>query len=113
MGSTAMASRGKLGGINEQAMLARGQAPDAPGGVPCSSSSRITGCVESACERMVQTGLSMAKHARRSRAAVVGVMVMVLRGLLVTGSYWELVAAAAQLPAEPILPEQEMNLSPS
>ena len=78
MGSTAMASRRKLGGINEQAMLARAQAPDAPGGVAWSSSSRIKGCVESACERMVQTGLSLVKYASRRRAAVVGVMVMVL-----------------------------------
>ena len=85
MGSTAMASRGKLGGTNEQAVLARGQAPDAPGGVPWSSSSRITGCVESACERMVQRGLSSAEHASRRRAAVVGVMDMVLRGSLEAG----------------------------
>lgn len=78
MGSTAVASRQKWGGINEQAMLARGQAPGTPGGVACSSSSRITGCAESACERMMQKGLSTVKYASRRRAAVVGVMVMVL-----------------------------------
>ena len=78
MGSAAMASRGKLGGINEQGMLARGQAPGAPGEVDWSSSSRITGCVESVCEGMVQTGLSTVKYASRRRAAVVGVKVMVL-----------------------------------
>ena len=100
-----------LGGTNEQAMLARGQAQDAPGGVPWSSSSRITGCVESACERMMQKGLSTVKHASRRRAAVVGVMVMVLRCLLLTGGIWEVVAAAAQLPEGPILAEQGMNLS--
>ena len=82
MGSTAVASRQKWGGINEQAMLARGQAPGTPGGVPCSSSSSIMGSVESACERMVQTGLSTVKYASRRRAAVVGVMGMVLRGLV-------------------------------
>ena len=111
MGSTAMVNRGKLGGTNERAMLARGQAPDAPGGVACSSSSRITGCVESACERMVQKGLRQAGTARRHRAAVVGVMVMVLRGSLYMGGRGEVVAAAAQLPEGPILAEQEMNLS--
>ena len=78
MGSTAVASRQKWGGINEQAMLARGQAPGTPGGVACSSSSRITASVESACERMMQTGLSIAKHGSRCWATVVGVMVMVL-----------------------------------
>ena len=72
MGSTAMVNRRKLGGTTERAMLARGQAPGAPGGVDWSSSSRITGCVESACERMMQKGLSMAKHESRHRAAVVG-----------------------------------------
>ena len=111
MGSTAMASRRKLGGINEQAMLARAHAPDASGVVAWSSSSRIKGCVESACERMVQTGLSHAENARRRRAVVVGVMGMVLRGAFLIGGYWEVVGAAAQLPEEPILPEQEMNLS--
>ena len=60
-------------------MLARGQDPGTSGGVACSSSSRITGSVESACEGMVQTGLIMAKHVSRRRAAVAGVMVMVLR----------------------------------
>ena len=85
MGSAAMASRGKLGGINEQGMLARGQAPGAPGGVPGSSSSWITGCVESACERMMQKGLRSVKDASRRRAAVVRVMVMVLRGSLEAG----------------------------
>ena len=106
MGSAAMASRGKfMGGINEQGMLARGQAPGAPGGVAWSSSSRIKGCVESACERMVQTGLSHAEYASRRRAAVVRVMVMVLRGLPLTGGYGEVVAAAAQLPGGPILAE--------
>ena len=69
-----MASRRKLGGINEQAMLAWGQAQDTPGGVPCSSSSSVMGSVESACERMVQTGLSTVKYASRRRAAVVGVI---------------------------------------
>ena len=78
MGSTAMASRQKWGGINEQAMLAWGQAQDTPGGVPCSSSSWITGCVESACEGKVQTGLSTVKHAKQASGCVVGVMVMVL-----------------------------------
>ena len=78
MGSTAMASRRKLGGINEQAMLARAHAPDASGVVAWSSSSRIKGCVESACERMVQTGLSTVKHAKQASGCVVGVMVMVL-----------------------------------
>ena len=111
MGSTAMASRQKLGGTSEQAMLARGQAPGTPGGVPCSSSSRITGCVESACERMVQKGLSTVKHASRRRAAVVGVMVMVLRGLCPRCSTVEVVAAAAHLPEVAILAEQEMSLS--
>ena len=82
MGSTAMVNRGRLGGTNERAMLARGQAPGAPGGVAWSSSSRITGCVESACEGMVQKGLSTVKYASRRRAAVVGVMGMVLRGLV-------------------------------
>ena len=42
---------------------------------------------------------------------VVGVMGMVLRGAFLIGGYWEVVGAAAQLPEEPILPEQEMNLS--
>ena len=69
MGSTAVASRQKWGGINEQAMLARGQAPGTPGGVACSSSSGITGCVESVCEHMVQTGLSLVKYASRRQAA--------------------------------------------
>ena len=113
MGSMATANRWKWGGMGEQAILAWGQAQDTPGRVPCSSSSRITGCVESACERMVQRGLSGAEHASRRRAAVVGVMVMVLRGLLLTGAYGELVAAAAQLQEGPILAEQEMNLSAS
>ena len=78
MGSMATANRWKWGGMGEQAMLAWGQAQDTPGGVPCSSSSWITGCVESVCEGMVQTGLSTVKYASRRRAAVVGVMVMVL-----------------------------------
>ena len=60
---------------------------------------------------MMQRGLSTVKHASRRRAAVVGVMVMVLRGLRFTGGYWEVVAAAAQLPEVPILAQQEMNLS--
>mmetsp|Transcript_36113 Transcript_36113/g.95155 ORF Transcript_36113/g.95155 Transcript_36113/m.95155 type:complete len:100 (-) Transcript_36113:168-467(-) len=81
------------------------------GGVPCSSSSSVMGSVESACERMVQTGLSHAENARRRRAVVAGVMGMVLRGSFLIGGYWEVVCAAAQLPEEPILPEQEMNLS--
>ena len=63
---------------------------------------------------MVQTGLSYTKNARRRRAVlVVGVMSMVLRGAFLIGGYWEVVGAAAQLPEEPILPEQEMNLSAS
>ena len=73
-----MASRRKLGGINEQAVLARAQAPDAPGGVAWSSSSWITGCVESVCEHMVQTGLSRVKHAKQASGCVEGVMGMVL-----------------------------------
>ena len=111
MGSMATAHRRKWGGMGEQAMLAWAQAPDTPGVVAWSSSSRSKGCVESACERMVQTGLSHAENARRRRAVVVGVMGMVLRGAFLIGGYWEVVGAAAQLPEEPILPEQEMNLS--
>ena len=82
MGFRALVNLRKWGGMGEQAMLAWGQAQDTPGGVPCSSSSWITGCVESACEGMVQTGLSTVKYASRRRAAVVGVMGMVLRGLV-------------------------------
>ena len=82
MGFRALVNLRKWGGMGEQAMLAWGQAQDTPGGVPCSSSSWITGCVESACEGMVQTGLSTVKYASRRRAAVVGVMGKVLRGLV-------------------------------
>ena len=63
MGFRALVNLRKWGGMGEQAMLAWGQAQDTPGGVPCSSSSSIMGCVESACERMVQTGLSTVKYA--------------------------------------------------
>jgi hypothetical protein len=61
---------------------------------------------------MVQTGLSTAKHASRRRAAVVGVMVMVLRCLLLAGGFWEVVCAAAHLSEEPILAGQHICLSP-
>ena len=78
MGSMATAHRRKWGGMGEQAMLAWAQAPDTPGVVAWSSSSRSKGCVESACERMVQTGLGNAGYASRHHAAVVGGVVMVL-----------------------------------
>jgi hypothetical protein len=93
-------------------MLARGQAPGAPGGVAWSASSSFRGCVESACEHMVQTGLSTVKHASRRRAAVVGVMVMVLRSYCHRCRHVEVVCAAAHLSEEPILAGQQICLLP-
>ena len=111
MGSTAMASRRKWGGINEHAMLARGQAPGTPSGVACSSRSRIMGSVESACERRMETWLSTVKHGRRRRAAVVEVIGVVLRGCIPQCGCVQVVCIAADLSEAPILPEQVVKCS--
>ena len=101
IGSTAMVNRRKRGGVDEHARLERAPGAAHAWWLTCSPSSWITGGVESACERMMQTGLSTVEHAEVSRAAVVGVMGMVLRGSPYVGSRWEAVGAAADLSEDP------------
>ena len=101
IGSTAMVNRQKRGGVDEHARLERAPGAAHAWWLTCSPSSWITGGVESACEPMMQTGLSTVEHAEVSRAAVVGGMGMVLRGSLSECCWVEAVCAAADLSEDP------------
>ena len=101
MGSTAMVKGWERGGVDEHARLERAPGAAHACWLTCSPSSWITGGVESACEPMMQTGLSTVEHAEVSRATVVGVMGMVLRGSLHDRCCAEAVCAAADLSEDP------------
>lgn len=101
MGSTAMVKGWERGGVDEHARLERAPGAAHACWLTCSPSSWITGGVESACEPMMQTGLSTVEHAEVSRAAVVGVMGMVMGRSCFIGERWRDVCAAADLSEDP------------